>query len=173
MTKKSDKNMIVGLDIGSTKIMLTMESIISDPVCIIASITLIKMILQPGVSIRDGFSDIVSTFVMSSVLGFFFGLSWSSILNRLRTHPYTYMITLAVLLPSYLLSEQIIGDGAGAMTALAFGLAITNYNFFMEKLGRPGRVRIDVRRLREFHEEIVFFIKSFFFGFSPFFDFFS
>jgi len=36
-------------DLGSTKIMLTMESIISDPVCIIASITLIKMIMQPGI----------------------------------------------------------------------------------------------------------------------------
>jgi cell volume regulation protein A len=151
------------LNLGSTKIMLTMESIISDPVCIIASITLIKMIIQPEVSIRDGFSDIISTFVLSSVFGVFFGLSWSNILNRLRTHPYTYMITLAVLLPAYLLSEQLIGDGAGAMTALTFGLAITNYSFFMEKLGRPGRVRIDVRKLREFHEEIVFFIKSFFF----------
>ena len=150
-------------DLGSTKIMLTMESIISDPICIIASITLIKMILQPGISIRDGFSDIVSTFILSSLLGIFTGLAWSNILNRLRTHPYTYMITLAVLMPLYLLSEAAIGDGAGAMTALTFGLAITNYSYFMEKLGRPGKVRINVRKLREFHEEIVFFIKSFFF----------
>jgi cell volume regulation protein A len=150
-------------NLGSTKIMLTMESIISDPVCIIASITLIKMIMQPGVSIRDGISDVVSTFIFSSILGVFSGLSWSNILNRLRTHPYTYMITLAVLLPLYIIGEEVIGDGAGAMTALSFGLAITNYSFFMQKLGRPGKVRINVRRLREFHEEIVFFIKSFFF----------
>ena len=150
-------------DLGSTKVMLTMESIISDPVCIIASITLIKMIMTPSVSIRDGVSDIVSTFILSSILGVFSGLSWSNILNRLRTHPYTYMITLAVLMPLYLLSEAAIGDGAGAMTALTFGLAITNYSFFMDKLGRPGKVRINVRKLREFHEEIVFFIKSFFF----------
>jgi cell volume regulation protein A len=150
-------------NLGSTKIMLTMESIISDPVCIIASITLIKMILQPEVSIRDGFRDIVSTFILSSTLGMFFGLLWSSMLNRLRTHPYTYMITLAVLLPCYILSEKLIGEGAGAMTALAFGLAITNFSYITEKLGRPRKVRIDMRRLREFHEEIVFFIKSFFF----------
>lgn len=63
----------------------------------------------------------------------------------------------------YIIGEEVIGDGAGAMTALSFGLAITNYSFFMQKLGRPGKVRINVRRLREFHEEIVFFIKSFFF----------
>lgn len=76
-------------NLGSTKIMLTMESIISDPVCIIGSITLIKMIMQPGVSIRDGISDVVSTFIFSSILGVFSGLSWSNILNRLRTHPYS------------------------------------------------------------------------------------
>ena len=150
-------------NLNSTKIMLTMESIISDPICIIASITLIKMILQPGVSIRDGISDIVSTFILSSALGVAFGLSWSNILNRLRTHPYTYMITIAVLLPTYILSEKIIGDGAGAMTALAFGLSITNYSYIMDKLGKQSKVRINVRKLREFHEEIVFFIKSFFF----------
>jgi cell volume regulation protein A len=151
------------LNVDSAKIMLTMESIISDPVCIIASITIIKMILQPGVNIRDGVGDIVSTFILSSFLGFTFGTVWSNILNRLRTHPYTYMITLAVLLPTYILSEQLIGDGAGAMTALVFGLSITNYNYIMDKLGQPGKVRINVRKLREFHDEIVFFIKSFFF----------
>jgi cell volume regulation protein A len=150
-------------NLGSTKILLTMESIISDPVCIIASITIIKMILQPGVNLRDGVGDIVSTFILSSLLGFTFGTVWSNILNRLRTHPYTYMITLAVLLPTYILSEQLIGDGAGAMTALVFGLSITNYNYIMDKLGQPGKVRINVRKLREFHDEIVFFIKSFFF----------
>jgi potassium/hydrogen antiporter len=140
-----------------------MESILSDPICIIASITLIKMILQPGTSLRDGISDIVSSFVLSSALGLAIGLSWTNILHRLRSHSYTYMISLAILLPSYILSENLIGEGSGAMTALVFGLSITNYGYIMNKLGRPRKVRINVRRLREFHEEIVFFIKSFFF----------
>ena len=69
----------------------------------------------------------------------------------------------AVLLPLYIIGENTIGNGAGSMTALSFGIGITNYSFFMERLGRPGKVRINVRRLRDFHEEIVFFIKSFFF----------
>ena len=42
-------------------------------------------------------------------------------------------------------------------------MSITNYNYIMAKLGKPDKVRINVRKLREFHEEIVFFIKSFFF----------
>jgi len=138
-------------DMGSTRIMLTMESILSDPICIISSITIIKMIIRPDIGISEGIGDIVSTFVLSSILGVGIGLFWSNVLHRLRTHPYTYMITL------------LVGDGSGAITALTFGLSITNYSFITRLLNRPGKVLINIRRLREFHEEIVFFIKSFFF----------
>lgn len=150
-------------NLSSTKVLLTMESIVSDPICIITSITLIRMILIPGVGIREGLTDMVSTFILSSILGVLVGLAWSNILNRLRSHPYTYMVTLAVLLPLYIIGDGLIGDGSGAITALTFGLAITNYSSFMDRLGRPRKVRINVRRLREFHDEIVFLIKSFFF----------
>ena len=150
-------------DMGSTRIMLTMESILSDPICIISSITIIKMIIRPDIGISEGIGDIVSTFVLSSILGVGIGLFWSNVLHRLRTHPYTYMVTLSVLLPTYILSEALVGDGSGAITALTFGLSITNYSFITRLLNRPGKVLINIRRLREFHEEIVFFIKSFFF----------
>jgi cell volume regulation protein A len=149
--------------ISSTRIMLVMESILSDPICIISSITLIKMIMQPAIDPLDGLSDIVTTFVLSSILGVSTGLVWSNLLNRLRTPQYIYMITLAILLQTYILSETIIGNGAGAMTALTFGISLTNYSYLMRKIGRTSKVRIDTRKLREFHEEIVFFIKSFFF----------
>jgi cell volume regulation protein A len=150
-------------DMGSTKVLLTLESIVSDPLCIIASITLIKMIMLPNVSMMDSVRDIFGTFTLSSAFGLGIGLLWAKVLNRLRNRPFTYMITIAILLPTYILSEQWIGEGGGAMTALAFGLAITNYRFIMEKLGDNSKVMVDKQKLREFHEEITFFIKSFFF----------
>jgi cell volume regulation protein A len=150
-------------DLSNTKVLLTMESIISDPVCIIASITLIKMIMLPNVSISESLRDIFSIFSLSSILGLVIGLFWGRILNSLRGKPLTYMITLAVLLPSYIISESIIGEGGGAMTTLCFGLAISNYKYIAEKIGIKSKIRIDKQRLREFHEEITFFIKSFFF----------
>lgn len=73
----------------------------------------------------------------------------------------TYMITIAVLLPLYIVSEDFIGEGAGAMTVLIFGLDITNFRYIMEKFGRDEKVLIDKKRLRE--DKINFFIKSFFF----------
>jgi cell volume regulation protein A len=49
------------------------------------------------------------------------------------------------------------------MAALTFGLMITNYGYLTRRFGITRAVKIDKRRLREFHEEITFFIKAFFF----------
>jgi cell volume regulation protein A len=150
-------------NLTSTRVLLTMESILSDPICIISSITIIKLILQPTFTLRDTVKEITTVFLLSSALGLGVGVVWARVLDRLRTRHYTYMITLAVLLPIYIISEHYIGEGGGAMTALIFGLAITNFRYIMEKAGRDEKVLIDKKRLREFHEEITFFVKSFFF----------
>ncbi len=150
-------------NLDTTRVLLTMESIVSDPICIISSITLIKMILQPEFTVRDTVKDLLTTFMLSSALGLAVGVVWAKVLDRLRARQYTYMITLAVLLPTYIMSEHWAGEGGGAVTALVFGLAITNYRYIMERLGSGDRVLIDKKRLREFHEEVTFFVKSFFF----------
>jgi cell volume regulation protein A len=150
-------------NLDSTRVLLTMESIVSDPVCIISSITLIKMILQPQFTVRDTVKDLLTTFMLSSAMGLAVGVVWAKVLDRLRARQYTYMITLAVLLPTYIMSEQWAGEGGGAVTALVFGLAVTNYRYIMEQLGSGDRVLIDKKRLREFHDEVTFFVKSFFF----------
>jgi cell volume regulation protein A len=141
-------------DMGTTKVLLTLESIVSD---------LIKMVMLPGVSLMDSIRDIFGTFTLSSAFGIGMGLIWGKVLNRIRSRPFTYMITLSVLLLTYILSEHWIGEGGGAMTSLAFGLAITNYSFILNKFGKGSKIMVDKQRLREFHEEIAFFIKSFFF----------
>lgn len=150
-------------NLTTTRVLLTMESIVSDPFCIIASITLIRMVMLPSVSIWDSLKEIYIIFILSSILGIVMGLFWARVLNRLRGRPFTYMITLAFLLPTYIISEEFVGAGGGALTALAFGLAISNYKYIMDRLGVPSRIMIDKQKLREFHEEITFFIKSFFF----------
>jgi len=152
-------------DLTSTGVLLTMESIISDPICIVSSITIIQMIMLPGVSLRASLMNIFSIFSLSSLLGFAIGLVWANTLDRLRRRPFVYMVTLAILFPSYLTAELIIGEGGGAMTALTFGLTITNYKYIARRLGLESKVMIDKQRLREFHEEITFLIKSFFFVF--------
>jgi NhaP-type Na+/H+ or K+/H+ antiporter len=147
----------------STRVLLIMESIISNPVCIILSFTLIQMIIQPTTSVSQAFKDIFSIFTLSSLFGLGVGMIWAKVLTRLRKRPHTYMITLAILFPLYIVSDAIIGAGAGAMAAFTFGIGLINYKYIMGMRGVHDRVLIDVRQLREFHEEITFFIKSFFF----------
>jgi cell volume regulation protein A len=150
-------------NIDTARVILLTESIITDPICIISAITIIRMIMLPEVSLSDSLRDIFSIFVLSALIGFVIGFIWAGIMDRLRGRPFLYMITIAILFPSYIFTESIIGEGGGAITALTFGLAITNYEFFAKKIGFESTVKIDKRRLREFHEEITFFMKSFFF----------
>ncbi|MFP3952386.1 MAG: cation:proton antiporter [Candidatus Bathyarchaeia archaeon] len=147
----------------STRVLLTMESIISDPLCIVASITFIKMIMEPQTSLLESIRDIFSVFSLSTIFGLGAGILWAKILNRLRGRSMLYMLTLSALIPTYIASEHFIGEGGGAMTALAFGLSITNYKWVMEKFGVSVKSYIDRKKIREFHEEVTFFIKSFFF----------
>jgi cell volume regulation protein A len=150
-------------DIESTSVILMMESVLSDPICIIASITIIRMIMLPGVSVGESLVEIITTFIFSSAAGLVLGLLWAEALDRLRGRPLTYMMTLSVLFPAYVLSERIIGEGGGPMTALTFGLAITNFSYIVRRVGFNKSLKIDKKHLREFHEEVTFLIKSFFF----------
>lgn len=150
-------------DIESTRIILLMESVISDPICIISSITLIRMIMLPEVSLQESLMDILMTFILSSILGLAMGQMWSEMLDKLRGTQFTYIMTLALLWPTYIIAENIIGEGGGPMAALCFGLMINNYSYITHKIGVNRNLRINKEKLKEFHEEITFFIKSFFF----------
>jgi cell volume regulation protein A len=150
-------------NIESTRVILMMESIISDPICIIASITLIKMIMMPGVTIADSIRDIISTFILSSVYGLAIGQLWAEVLNRLQGRSLNYIMTLSILFPTYIFAEHVIGEGGGPMATLTFGIMLTNYKIIAQRLGISRDPKIDKERLRDFHEEITYFIKAFFF----------
>jgi cell volume regulation protein A len=155
------KNIIPNIE--STRLILMIESVISDPICIIASITLIRMIMMPGVTIMDSIREIITTFTLSSVLGLVIGQMWAEVLNRLQGRPLNYIMTLSILFPTYIIAEHIIGEGGGPMAALTFGLMLSNYESIVKRLGATRNLKINKEKLREFHEEITYFIKAFFF----------
>ena len=150
-------------NLESTRALLNLESILCDPIRIVAAITIIRMIMLPGVSIRDGIRDIVYTFVMATIVGVALGLAWAEVLDRLRGRPLNYMMTLAALFPTYLLAEVVAGDGGGTMTVFIFGLVLANYRYVAKRLGLDRNLRPDKRRIRELNEEMTFLIKSYYF----------
>jgi NhaP-type Na+/H+ or K+/H+ antiporter len=121
------------------------------------------MIMSPGLTLEAGFKDIVFTFTISVLFGLIVGLLWAEVLNFLWGRPFNYMMTVAALFPVYIASEAFAGTGGGPITAVAFGLTITNYRYISRRMGSNRKVRIDKKRIREFNMEITFLIKAFFF----------
>lgn len=150
---------------GKCRLFLVLESIVTDSISIVTAMTLIRLIETPQVPLIEGLKDIVFVFTVATVIGFGIGVIWVQVLNIARNRPFNYIMTIAVLFFSYIVAENIGGPGSGALAALVFGITMTNYPILARMFNLNERVRVERRRLRGFHEEITFLIKSFLFLF--------
>lgn len=140
------------------KTILELESILTDPLCIVVSIALIQIITS---SLQNNIiHDIVASFSIGIVIGSLAGLIWLSILHTLRKRPFGYMLTLAMLLLLYVFVESIAASGA--IAALFFGLILGNGRIITKFLKFEKRLAIKPF-IKTFHKEMSFFIRSFFF----------
>ncbi len=149
-------------DAGECRLFLVLESIVTDSLSIVTTMTLIQM---PDIPLYEGFKDIVFVFVIAGVVGFALGVLWVQVLDVARNRPFNYIMTIAVLSMSYIIGEQMGGPGAGALSGLVFGLTMTNYPLLAARFNLKQNVRVEKRRLRAFYEEITFLIKSMLFLF--------
>jgi cell volume regulation protein A len=150
-------------NLESTRALLLLESTLVDPIRFIAAITIIKMIMLPSVSFRESFLNIIATFVIAFIIGLASGLSWAEALDRLRSRPFNYILTVAILFLTYLLAEAVAGGGGGTVTAFVFGFVLTNYRYVLKKLRLERNLKLDKRRIIEFNKEMTFFFKSYYF----------
>jgi cell volume regulation protein A len=96
------------------------------------------------------------------VIGVVFGVIWLSVLRNVANEPYAYMLTLAVVLFGYTVSEYL--GGSGPLTSFLFGLVLGNEREIFKFLKRDrSRSLIVDAGLRRLQEEIAFLIRSFFF----------
>jgi len=152
-------------EIGETRKLIVLESIVTDSLSIVTAMTLLRFIQTPGIPLNEAIKDIVYVFMVSVLIGFGTGVVWVQLLDLIRNRPFNYIMTLAVLFFSYILSESLGGPGAGAVAALSFGVTLTNYPLLARRFNLRENVRVERRRLRSFHEEITFLVKSFLFIF--------
>ena len=107
-----------------------------------------------------GFATLLS---VSLVLGAAGGLLWVFALRRLQGHPHSYMLTFAVMLGTYGLSELL--GGSGALSTLVFGLLLGNRAYILRRFGQLRSVDTEHEKVQAFHDEITFFIRTVFFLF--------
>jgi cell volume regulation protein A len=142
---------------------LSIESAITDILCIVFSLVVIEIILKgTAVDLTTIGQSIASRFSTGAVLGVIFGFIWLSVLKRIAKASYAYMLTLAVVLLAYAFSEFL--GGSGSLCSLLFGIMLGNekeiYKIF--KMERPPNTVVDVG-LKRFESEVAFLLRTFFF----------
>ena len=146
-----------------TKVVLTLEAVLTDVLCVVTAIALIELLRGgPGASVGIVFVELAQAFLVALAMGLFFGLGWLFLLRRAAKKPFAYMLTIAILFILYGVTET--AGGSGAMASFIFGLILGNHGEFAKRLRLKAQFVVD-ERIKQFHSEISFVIRTFFFVF--------
>lgn len=152
-----------------TKMVLSIESIITDPLAIVVFLAGFYMVVtarSPDFAI--GIKNLVSTFSIGIILGVVIGFIWLPIMNKVRKEQFAYVLTLAVAFIVYAVTAQIVGEaqggtGAGAIACLMFGLVLGNGKKILKMVNYQGRPFEMDAQTKQFHALTSFVIRTFFF----------
>ncbi|MBN2251807.1 MAG: cation:proton antiporter [Candidatus Altiarchaeota archaeon] len=145
----------------STRVFLMLESTLTDALCVISALTVMGVMESGGFAdFRAISNDLFSAFTIAAFVAFLFGILWIRILGRFHGMPFGYLLTVSVIFILYGLVEY--SHANGAIAAFVFGLVIGNSKEITRFLRIAGDVLAE-ERIRSFHEEVSFFIRTFFF----------
>lgn len=147
-----------------TRVLLTIESALTDVLVIVMAMAIILLMQRSSTELEIAVQELASAFFVSFMIGLIFGILWLKILAKLQGQPFSYMVTIAVLLIMYALTDILVGQtGVGAIAALVFGLVLGNKEEFARIFKKfNGEFHFN-EEIRQFHGEISFFIRTFFF----------
>ena len=147
----------------NTKQILSIESILNDPLVIVVALVLIQsQVSRDSLTVSGITTSIFGSFSISIVFGVLVGLLWSRILVKLHKFEFHHMLTMALLFFSYVAAEFIGGNGA--ITALMVGAVLGNIDLFASLIKSSGFTGL-TPSTKEFSSYISFFIRTFFFVF--------
>jgi len=145
---------------GELKTTLSVESALSDVFAVVITISLIDAIMIGQKDPVAPFKAIVASFSTAIVAGLIIGLIWMKVLDLMRGKKLAYMLTLAAILISFG-SVGVLG-GSGPIAVLVIGLVLGNSESFTKFLRIREPLLVD-QSIRFLHEEITFFVRTFFF----------
>lgn len=146
-----------------TKSMLVMESVITDVLVIVVAITLMSVIALGDFDAVIIARELAVKFLVGGLIGFGAGIAWLFVLQRLQKQPLSYMITVgALFLVAGFVEMPPIGSSS-VVAALMFGLAIGNRRFVKRWLTSVSLKLSSEEHIHEFHSEITFFVRTFFY----------
>lgn len=143
-----------------TRVLLTLESSITDVLCVIVTIALAEIMLAQNIEAQVVAQSLLGAFSIAAVLGVIFGLAWIRILrDESAVRPYQYILSVAVLFLLYSVTE--FAKGNGPFSALVFGLVLGNAPELTAFLRMRSYSVTDA--IKNFQFEISLFVRTFFF----------
>jgi cell volume regulation protein A len=156
---------------------LTLESALTDVLCIVFALTMMEIIQLQSFSIKIMIGKIASLFAIAGVIGVLAGILWIIIVVKLLKDKKSYMITIAYAILIYVISEFL--NGNGAIAVLFLGIVLRNSKqltiilngILNEKDGQESPeikeedhgITVTSQDEEFFYSQISFFLKTFFF----------
>ncbi len=141
--------------------LVSLESAVTDVLCVVGAGTLVQL-LAGGPGAGDPLGVLGRTFGIGLGLGAAAGAAWLIFLRLLRRSAHAFPLTLAGLLLLYVVVDRT--GGSSALAVLTFAVLVGNASWILAKTGLapPERREEDGA---DFHGQLVFIVKSFFFTF--------
>ncbi len=147
-----------------TKTLLFLESTLTDALSVVAAVIIIGVIAAgaasngAGVSLNSAANILFGQFSIAAVIAVLAAVAWIKILSRFSEIPFKYMLSVAILFVMYGFVESV--RGSGAVSVLAFGLILGNWNDLAKRFNLGSELAFD-RTFRSFQAEINFFVRTF------------
>jgi len=147
------------------KAFLTIESTITDALCIISAMIVVEVIVSATIVAGDIGHMFLAAFLIALFTGAVAAIVWLFAIEKLRIEKYYYMLTLAVAFIVYSLTEGI--SASGGFAVFIFGLTLGNAKSIIRNLSMsPELAMASTSTLKRFQEEVTFFVRTFFFVYA-------
>jgi cell volume regulation protein A len=142
------------------KVVLTLESTLTDVLCIISAITIVEVINTGSADPQSILNNLLGAFSIAAFVAFIFGFLWIGILSKFHRMHFGYLLTIAIVFILYAVVE--FSGGSGAIAAFVFGLMLGNSRDIAEFLSIDDNTTVE-KKIKSFHEEVSFVVRTFFF----------
>lgn len=147
-------------------IILILESAFSDVLCIVFTWAFLEAIRSGALNVGQVLGDIISSFILASIIGLAAAIFWSYILDKVRHVKNSILTTPAFVFIVYGINEWL--GFSGAIAALAFGIGMANMDYFynggllVHRIFKKQPAQLNDTE-KQLFGEVVFLLKTFFF----------
>lgn len=142
---------------------LTLESAMNSILSIVLFVAFVGIYETGSPNLVGSLQGVAANFSVGIVLGAVLSVAWILVLNKFQQRKYTYVLTLAFVFSTYVISFRL--NGSGELSVLIFGIILGNYGL----LNRLGSWHLSMDplqgKLGMFQEEISFLMETLFFVF--------